>query len=398
MESKYQQLLCPDCLKEFFFCQEVNEIPFYSCKCRTYPEIEGVLLLDNNQDYLSLVKKLGREKFFWEVLGINHEWISSIPSYEEAVNEIVKEKSAKDYVMGRYFTDSFLASLKVLLPMVHESESILDFGAGTGHLSFLIHQLLPGVKIFNLDNNLLWQILGKRFVSTQAQYICIKNQELEYFSEIPKPLVICIDVLHYFSSTGKHQELLKKLSCIGKTYPTKMALLHVHHKKPTVQSRYLPISLKEIQEALPGIKIGSNTEETILEKLFKIQVQESHATHYFTKEETPLDEIDVDVFKRIFHTPGLKWVLNPLYQLKKIKKIWELQLQFQDEISFQKHFPFAYRILPEKIQLSEAEINLKMAFHLFKQGVIQVLPEQFVKRTALRSEFSEMITRISDIQ
>lgn len=113
-----------------------------------------------------------------------------------------------------------------LASLARGSRSVLDFGCGLGHSSFLIRRVAPAAEIVCADYSFTSMYLGKRFLDPQAQFICLDGDYPLPFADGRFDCVFSTDAVQYIEpKIGLAREFQRVMTTAGT-----IVLAHLHNR------------------------------------------------------------------------------------------------------------------------------------------------------------------------
>ncbi|HNX82058.1 MAG TPA: class I SAM-dependent methyltransferase [Candidatus Omnitrophota bacterium] len=240
--ATFESIHCPLCgfsLHAVTILEENAESIVYGifeCRCRKYPVVEGILVLDSDnpvglQQALRALASRNRFGALMSLLDSNslsakilHAASSRMIPFSQVCqslrNMVISAKARRiigastcvhaleacgwggygDYFKTRFVSTSFIAGLALLRLARDFPGPALELSCGIGHHAFVISQLFPDKPLTLTDHSFTNLYLAKRFFAPQAECFCLDGNNLLPFADSTFNSVFSSDALHYIDA------------------------------------------------------------------------------------------------------------------------------------------------------------------------------------------------------
>jgi SAM-dependent methyltransferase len=162
-----------------------------------------------------------------------HALTDSSATFTE-IAEKLSPGASSDWQICRFSMPTFLPVFP-LSHIVREDRSILDFGCGTGHASFLISRMWPNSKIVCADYSFCSMYLAKKYFVPEASYVCLDGDYLLPFESGEFSTVFSSDTLHCIDSKLSLAQEFRRVSSENAL----TILPHLHNRLASPYARAL---------------------------------------------------------------------------------------------------------------------------------------------------------------
>lgn len=412
-------MICPYCKGNLQLQDEIEandeEIThgIVDCACTSYPILAGILNLRYGRLFEQIVRRL-RERKRIEAIGLGLEErmtettlavINTLRSkgiygkalaqtflrllelkaqraYERFADEdasfhdLMGRSDFETYLKHRFSLESFWSLYPFLRLLKENSHSILDFGCGTGHGSFVISTYAKPNELVCVDYSLRNLLMVKKFFAPNAECICLDgNYPLPFESEVFDS-ILTLDSFHYVRNQASlAQEMQRVLKDKGV-----LLMLHLHNSLAENPSAGHPLPPRTIASLLRDLPLQMLPERELLQEFLEGNCLDLRKTH----SETELDSSEAltivasrnNRIFRHFHDVANEFlscdtnlIVNPIYQIK--HENTKIILRHFPNESFRKEFPIAEKYLPPQWTLDN-EFASKMHGRKLARKLTQV--------------------------
>jgi SAM-dependent methyltransferase/uncharacterized protein YbaR (Trm112 family) len=400
-----KELHCPYCDANLEVAKEIDIIgeninqAIVGCNCRTYPLVEGILVLKNQiPDSDSLAASILQAGQFPQALYYLLRPKTTIDRFIQAARRrklpfsiIAEEGRLKqinyylhktvqtslfsrallqlnlggygDYFLYRFSNTSFVAGVPLILIMEPLAGTILEIGSGMGHQGFVMSQLYPKSKRVVIDYSFINLLLAKRFFVPEAEYICLDANDPLPFPDTKFSAIFSSDVLHYLDSKKLVMREIARISKPGAV----ILLSHLHNLggsdpvagKPLTAEGWMRLSAFLKAKLLPEQQVFHNfLSQDILDLSYNASVEELKESNAFALVATNHEKI-FRTYERIgerFFNLQTHLIINPLYHVSSKGR----------EVILRKNWPSAFiqaeniiidRIMPDTYSLDKEALR-----------------------------------------